>query len=155
MLQGDIQGAGKVSNLMTTFFTGKSTARGLIFDRFDKIRNRIEVTMIGRWLENSFRLDETFAYADGTVEERIWSVKFAGDGTLQAHCPSFAGEVKGWSNDEEVAMGYRYPVPIGGRVFNLDFDDHMYRMGENMLLERVRMSKFGITVGEIILTFRK
>jgi NAD(P)-dependent dehydrogenase (short-subunit alcohol dehydrogenase family) len=55
------------------------------------------------------------------------------------------------------ALRWRYvlALPAGGRVWNVDVDDWMYLMDEQVMLNRSAVSKFGIHVGDITLSFRK
>ena len=74
--------ANKHSNLLTQFFHGECEAQGLIIDRFGKVRQKIQVIMRGYWEDQFFKLDETFTYQDGRIEQRFWSVDFNDDGTF-------------------------------------------------------------------------
>jgi hypothetical protein len=44
---------------------------------------------------------------------------------------------------------------VDGKVYHVNFDDWMYQMDENVMLNRAVMSKFGIRLGEVTLSFRK
>ena len=55
------------------------------------------------------------------------------------------------------ALRWRYvmALPVDGKTINVDFDDWMYQMDDDVMLNRARMSKFGVTLGEVTLSFRK
>lgn len=155
MLQTLKRVADRPSNLMTEFFETPCEAEGLIIDRFGKVRTRISVTMSGRWQGEQFRLDEEFRYEDGSRETRVWLVDFKQDGSMSAMCPDLDQELSGLASDDQVNMSYKFPVPIGGTPIKLTFDDRIFRLSEETLLEKVRMTKLGILVAELILIFRK
>ena len=53
------------------------------------------------------------------------------------------------------ALNWRYTLalPVDGRVWEVQFDDWMYLMDERVMLNKARMSKFGIHLGEVTLSF--
>lgn len=44
---------------------------------------------------------------------------------------------------------------MDGKVYHVDFDDWMYLIDERVMLNRATMSKFGVRLGEITLSFTK
>ena len=40
-------------------------------------------------------------------------------------------------------------------TYEVQFDDWMYQMDDKVMLNRATMSKFGIELGEVLLSFRK
>ena len=46
-------------------------------------------------------------------------------------------------------------LPVGGRVYHVDFDDWMFLMDERVMLNRSVMSKWGVRLGELTLSFYK
>jgi hypothetical protein len=44
---------------------------------------------------------------------------------------------------------------VSGRTWDIDFDDWMFRIDERTVLNKAVMSKFGVRVGEIVLSFHK
>ena len=55
------------------------------------------------------------------------------------------------------ALNWRYvlDLKVDGKSIHVDFDDWMYQMDDDVMLNRARMSKFGVTLGEVTLSFRK
>ena len=53
------------------------------------------------------------------------------------------------------AFNWRYTLklPVDGSVYEVQFDDWMYLMDERVMLNKAVMSKFGITLGEVTLSF--
>jgi hypothetical protein len=46
-------------------------------------------------------------------------------------------------------------LPVDGTTYEVQFDDWMYQMDDKVMLNRATMSKFGIELGEVLLSFRK
>jgi NOL1/NOP2/fmu family ribosome biogenesis protein len=44
---------------------------------------------------------------------------------------------------------------VDGKVYEVQFDDWMYLVDERVMLNKARMSKFGIYLGEVTLSFTK
>ena len=55
------------------------------------------------------------------------------------------------------ALNWRYTLklPVDGQVYEVQFDDWMYLMDERVMLNKATMSKFGIRLGEVTLSFTK
>jgi len=55
------------------------------------------------------------------------------------------------------AFNWRYTLalPIEGRTWHVDFDDWMFLVDDQVMLNRAVMSKFGIRLGEVTLSFTK
>ena len=55
------------------------------------------------------------------------------------------------------ALNWRYTLalPVGRKVYNVKFDDWMFLMDDEVMLNRAVMSKWGFRLGEVTLEFRK
>ena len=55
------------------------------------------------------------------------------------------------------ALRWRYvmALPVDGKIYNVDFDDWMFLMDGEVMLNRSAMSKWGINLGEVTLSFRR
>jgi hypothetical protein len=50
---------------------------------------------------------------------------------------------------------YVLRLDVDGRSWDVDFDDWMYLMDDQVMLNRSVMSKFGVRLGEVTLSFRR
>jgi hypothetical protein len=50
---------------------------------------------------------------------------------------------------------YTLALPVDGKVYNVQFNDWMYQMDDKVMLNKAKMSKFGIYLGEVTLAFYK
>ena len=136
------------------YFDGTIDAWGLVHDRSGKVVQRFQVAIDARWSGERGTLDETFVYADGRREKRVWTVVKDGD-RYTATAPDVVGTALGSASGNAVNLRYVLAVPIDGNVWNLDMDDWMFLMDDTVLLNRTTMSKLGVRVGDITIAFRK
>jgi hypothetical protein len=138
------------------YFNGPLVAHGIFTDRSGKVVKRFRVDMVGRWDGDTGVLDEDFTYSDGTKERRVWTLKRSPDGRRYT---GTAGDVVGEAQGEVAgnALRWRYVlrVPVDGSPWTFAFDDWMYLMDGQVMLNRATMSKWGVKVGEVTLSFHK
>jgi NOL1/NOP2/fmu family ribosome biogenesis protein len=65
------------------------------------------------------------------------------------------GEATGRVSGNAFRWQYTMALPVDGRVWHVDFDDWMFLVDDKVLLNRAEMSKFGIRLGEVTLSFLK
>ena len=140
---------------LTTFLEGRTSAWGIFEDRFGKLRRRFTVEMVGRWQDEVFTLDETFAYDDGTRETRVWRVAPVGHGAFTATCADCVGTAYGSCDADTIRMSYGFRLKLDTRSINVHFDDRIYRVGAGIAVNRATMSKWGVKLGEVSLFFRR
>lgn len=141
------------------YFNGTLDAYGLFTDRSGKVVKRFTVVMNGRWSgapgAETGVLEEDFSYSDGTRERRVWTLKRMPDGRYTGT----AGDVKGSAVGEEKGNAFRWNytllLPVEERIIDVQFDDWMYLMNDKVMLNKAQMSKFGIRLGEVTLSFVK
>ncbi len=140
---------------LRTYFNGTVDAWGVFTDRSGKVVRRFTVLMECRWDGDNGVLDEGFTYADGKTERRVWRITRLPDGRYTGRADDVVGEAQGQARGNALRWRYTLALPVDGRVWHVDFDDWMYLMSDTVMLNRATMSKFGITLGEVTLTFRK
>lgn len=65
------------------------------------------------------------------------------------------GEARGEVAGNALRWRYTLDLPVDGRRWQVDLDDWMYLMDEETLINRSRMSKLGVEVGQITLFLRR
>lgn len=140
---------------MRRWFTGHQEAWGIVQSRSGEVIRRFHVDIDGRTEATGIVLDEHFTYADGATERREWHLEESSAG----HWKGRAGDVVGVADGDVAgnALHWRYVlrVPVNGSTYDLDFDDWMFLLDENTLVNRTEMRKFGFRVGNVTLFFRK
>ncbi|MFG6447118.1 DUF3833 domain-containing protein [Roseateles sp. BYS180W] len=137
------------------YFNGPLTAHGIFTDRSGHVVKRFTVTMTGQWQGDEGVLDEHFLYSDGSTQRRVWKLRHLGDGRYSGSADDVVGQAQGQSAGNALRWAYTLALPVDGRVWHVQFDDWMYRIDQGTVLNRARMSKFGITLGEVTLSFHK
>jgi len=65
------------------------------------------------------------------------------------------GQAVGQVRGNAFRWNYTLALPVDGTVYHVDLDDWMYLMDERVMLNRATMSKFGVRLGEITLSFTR
>ncbi|MCY1553719.1 hypothetical protein D9M68_902300 [compost metagenome] len=116
---------------------------------------RFTVVMRCSWTGEDGVLDEDFTYSDGTTQKRIWRLKHLGNGRYTGTADDVVGTALGEARGNAFRWGYTLALPVDGKVWHVEFDDWMYLMNDRVMLNKARMSKFGIHLGEVTLSFVK
>ena len=137
------------------YFLGETWGWGMVQDYTGKITRQFTVYIQGYYDGQTLVLDEDFYFSDGSEEKRIWRLK-----PEDEHCyTGTAGDVVGTATacnyGNAFHMKYRLRVPIGEREWVFTMDDWMYKQANQVVFNRTRMSKWGITLGHVTLTFTK
>ncbi|HET8869261.1 MAG TPA: DUF3833 domain-containing protein [Aquabacterium sp.] len=137
------------------YFNGPITAHGIFTDRQGKVVKRFVVNMQATWSGNQGTLDEHFTYSDGTKQQRIWHLTDMGQGRFIGRASDVVGDAQGEAAGNALHWNYTLALPVDGRVWHVQFDDWMYLVDEHTMLNRAVMSKWGIQLGEVTLSFTK
>lgn len=142
------------------FFGGRLVARGQFQDRFGTVRRRFDVDIQGIWDGHRLRLVEDFVYEDGATERRIWTLTKTGEQTWEGTAPGVVGVATGEERGDTFNWRYTINLPIPSADGSVDtlrvrFDDWMWLLGEDRLLNRAYVERYGIEIGEVIIAFEK
>ena len=140
---------------LKTYFNGELTAHGIFTDRSGKVARRFVVQMTGTWQGKEGVLDERFTYSDGATERRVWKLTDEGGGRWSGRADDVLGVAQGVAAGNALNWRYTLKLPVDGQVYEVQFDDWMYLMDERVMLNKAVMSKFGIRLGEVTLSFYK
>ena len=137
------------------FFNGKVIAHGIFQNRSGQVVRRFTVDMDGRWEGNQGVLDERFTYSDGKTERRVWRLTKTEDGRYTGTADDVVGVASGRTTGNAFQWAYTLKLPVDGTTYEVQFDDWMYLVDEQVMLNRATMSKFGVRLGEVTLSFHK
>ena len=140
---------------LKTYFNGDLVAHGLFTDRSGRVVRRFVVQMTGTWNGNQGVLDERFTYSDGKTERRVWRLTDEGGGRWSGRADDVVGVAQGVAAGNTLNWRYTLSLPVDGKVYEVQFDDWMYLMDERVMLNKAVMSKFGVRLGEVTLSFYK
>ncbi len=137
------------------YFNGTLDAYGIFQDRSGEVVKRFHVLIEASWTGDVGTLDEHFTYSDGTTQRRVWTVTRHAAGRYTGTAGDVVGEAVGEAAGNALRWRYVLALPVDGKVYKVDFDDWMFLMDERVMLNRSEMSKFGIRLGEVTLSFHK
>ncbi len=137
------------------FFDGRLRAQGQFQDIFGTVRRRFDVDIRGDWDGQRLRLVEDFVYEDGTTEQRIWTLRKTGDRTWEGTAPGVIGQATGREDGDRFNWGYTIDLPVPDGTLRVTFDDWMWLLSEDRLLNVAYMKRFGVDIGQVIITFEK
>ena len=137
------------------YFNGIVDAWGIFTDRSGKVVKRFTVVMNCQWNGDNGVLDEDFVYSDGTQQKRIWKLKHLGDGRFSGAADDVIGTAEGSTRGNAFNWRYTLALPVSDQVWHVQFDDWMYLINDQVMLNKASMSKFGIFLGEVTLSFTK
>ena len=130
------------------YFNGTLDAYGVFTDYTGTVVKRFKVVMVCTWTGDEGVLDEDFTYSDGTKQKRIWRLTAGPDG-------SYTGVAQGVSAGNALNWRYTLALPVDGKTIEVQMDDWMYLVDEHVMLNKARMRKFGLPLGEVTLSFYK
>ncbi|CDM24958.1 Putative lipoprotein precursor [Castellaniella defragrans 65Phen] len=137
------------------YFNGRIRAHGIFQKRSGEVARRFTVIMDCRWEGNQGVLDEAFTYSDGTKQRRVWHLTKLDGGRYVGRADDVVGEARGQESGNAFRWNYTLRLPVDGKEYEVQFDDWMFLVDEQVMLNRATMSKFGITLGEVLLSFTK
>ncbi len=140
---------------LRSYFNGPLIAHGIFTDRSGKVVRRFTVQMLCSWQGEDGVLEEDFLYSDGTRQRRVWRLRQTGADRYVGRADDVVGEALGEQQGNAFRWTYTMALPVDGRIIDVQFDDWMYLIDERTMLNKAQMSKFGIRLGEVTLSFTK
>jgi hypothetical protein len=137
------------------YFNGVVDAWGIFTDRSGKVVKRFTVVMHCQWNGDQGVLDEDFVYSDGSKQKRIWRLQHLGNGRYSGQADDVIGVADGETRGNAFNWRYTLALPEGSQVWQVQFDDWMYLLDDKVMLNKAAMSKFGIFLGEVTLSFTR
>ncbi len=137
------------------YFQGQTRAWGMFQDRFGNIRREFVVDITGTWDGRTLVLDEDFKYDDGEVETRRWEIEKTGPSTYEGRETNAIGVAHGEAKGNAFHWVYDYNLKVGDKIWKVKFDDWMLLQSDGVLLNRAEVSRWGINIGTVFLSFKK
>lgn len=137
------------------FFNGPLQAKGIVIDRSGTVTRRFSVEMVGSWKDNQGTLAEWFEFDDGEKSERTWIINKLADGRYTGTAGDIVGVAQGESAGFALHWDYQLDLSVDGSVYRVTFDDWLYQIDEQVVINRSYIKKWGFTVGEVILVISK
>jgi hypothetical protein len=144
---------------LSEYFNGTIDAYGIFTDRSGEVKKRFTVLLVAQWKvidgKKVGTLDESFEYSDGTKQKRVWTLTETAPGKYIGRADDVVGDALGESAGNALNWAYTLALPVDGTIYHVQFNDWMYLITPKVMLNKAKMSKFGIDLGEVTLSFYK
>jgi hypothetical protein len=138
------------------YFSGVMDAWGIVQKRSGEVSRRFHVTVTPSWTDaNNGTLDERFVYDDGELQHRVWTLKRQADGSWRGTAGDVIGEAVGHTAGNALHWTYVLRIPVDDTTYDINFDDWMWQMDDQTMMNRSVLTKFGFHVGDVTVFFRK
>jgi len=141
---------------MHEFFSGQIDGWGMFQGRNGEVKKRfyvdIDATHEG---DDVIVLNEKFSWADGTKSQRIWRLTEQADGSWKGVAGDVIGEATGQVVGNTLHWNYLLELPVEDKTYKVKFDDWMYLINEDVMLNRSVMTKFGVELGSVTLSMHR
>jgi len=137
------------------FFSGSFKAQGMFVDRFGQVQKRFVIDISCDTQDKQTTLHEKFTYDDGETEARSWTIIKQSEDEYSAHTDDVVGKGVGHVKGAVFKLKYDFLLTLYGRKVKVYFDDVMVKQTENTILNRAKLSKFGLLLGELFITFSR
>ena len=141
---------------MHEFFSGQIDGWGMFQGRNGEVKKRfyvdIDATHEG---DNIIVLNEKFSWADGSKSQRIWRLTKQTDGSWRGTAGDVIGEARGEVTGNTLHWQYLLELPVDDKTYKVNFDDWMYLVDKDVMLNRSVMKKFGVELGSVTLSMHR
>lgn len=138
------------------YFNGPIKAWGVIQDRSGNVLNRFEAEIHGRWEGNEGVLDEVFTYYNsGEKQTRTWHITKVDELHYQGTAGDIIGTAQGRAYGNAIRWTYEMDVPVDDSKYRMKFDDWIWAMDGEVIINRSYLKKFGITFAELTIFMQK
>lgn len=140
---------------LSRYLDGPLEAWGMFQNRKGQVVKRFHVKMVGTWSNDVGRLEEDFVYSDGTTQRRVWTITRVDTNHYTGTAADVVGIARGEARGNALNWRYTLALEVGRKTYRVKFDDWMFLMDDEVMLNRAVMSKWGVRLGEVTLAFRK
>ena len=137
------------------YFAGETRAWGLFEDRFGTVRRQFTVDITGTVQGDELTLDEHFVYDDGETDRRVWRIRALGDNTYEGRADDVVGTAQGVAAGNALNWRYDLDLAVGDTTYRVHFNDWMFLQEGGVMINRARVTKWGLNIGEVTLFFTK
>ena len=137
------------------YFNGTLIGHGMFQSRSGEVQRRFVVSIKASWNGDVGTLDEDFTWSDGKKEKRIWTLRKTGENRYIGTASDVIGEAVGVVSGNALHWQYTLKLPYKDSTLEVQFDDWMFLIDERVMLNRAVMSKFGVDLGEVFISFQR
>ncbi|MFT5698278.1 MAG: hypothetical protein ACI8ZB_001132 [Desulforhopalus sp.] len=139
-----------------SYFTGNTRGWGIVQDRKGVLTRQFVVDITGEINGNGqLVLRETFDWNDGEKSSRTWVLSQQDKHNFSGTAGDVIDQAEGILYGNVLNWQYQLNLKVDDATWKIAFDDWMFLVSEEILLNKATMSKFGFKVGEVTIVFRK
>lgn len=132
-------------------FGGERHAYGIVRSRGGELLRRFKVNLTGVWDGDRGILDEQFLYDDGERSSRQWVFEKNADGSWVGKANDALTEARLVLNGPELNLVYEMVLEVDGTQYEVTFEDWIYAIDDERVVNVSEVRKFGFKVAEVIL----
>ena len=137
------------------YLNGKISGTGIIKNWRGQVVQQFDFTGEAHWQGDQGHFNESMKYYDGKADHRQWTLTRIRDDYYIGKTPDVPGQANIHIRGNTMQWQYQMTVDNKGKKVTLSFDDWMYLMRGNVLINHNIFKKFGFTVGSLILVMHK
>ena len=137
------------------YFDGKTSAWGLVVDRFGNLQRTFKVKLTGKRDNTKLLLKEYFTYNDGEKEYREWVITKTEPGSYKGISKDTIGFARGKKVGNTIRMVYDTTISIGENDIKVSFDDRFIKTDKKVVINRAEILKWGIKIADVTIFFSK
>lgn len=147
--------SGEPRLILEEYFAGRTRAWGFFEDRAGRVRREFALDIDGEWDGRRLTLNERFFYSNGEEETRVWTLDKTGPDTYTGFTDDVAGDAIGRTAGNTFRWQYDFNLPVGRGIWKVHFDDRMFLQPNGVLLNKASVSRWGIRIGTLFISFHK
>ena len=136
----------------TEFFSGFLTAHGVVKNWRGDVIRYFNADINACWQGDTGTLDEHFEFDDGERQQRVWTLIPSGAQSYRATAGDVVGNGEARWSGNAFFLNYVLNIPLDDDSIDVRIDDRMYRVSDNVVINESAMEKYGLGVGDIVLT---
>jgi len=138
------------------YFQGQTKGWGMVQDRKGNLMRQFVVDIKGTLSgEGNLVLEEDFDWSDGEKSSRTWTISKTGKHSFSGTADDVVDGAHGSAYGNVLNWRYYLNIVADGKTWKVHLDDWMFLQKDDVLINKTRMSKFGISLGDITIVFRK
>ena len=141
--------------VLEDYFVGQTRAWGIFQNRSGQVERQFTVDILGKMVDGHLVLEEDFVYADGTIDRRVWTINKVDEHHYEGRASDVIGHANGVVYGNALNWAYTLDLPYKDGTIEVQFDDWMFLQPDGVLLNKAKMSKFGLYLGEVTLIFQR
>jgi hypothetical protein len=136
-------------------FRGRFYAKGVFTNRITGSARAFNVVLNGKWDGKTLTLREDFAYADGEKDVKTWVFRRISPTQWTGTREDVVGNADVQVAGGVVRISYDIDLPTSSGAVRLRFEDVIERNQGGIIVNRAIVSKFGLPLGDVDLTFSR